>query len=121
MIELTRVFRQSDQDFVRMLGEVRRPPPTTSTHPPTHPPPPPPATGNPNKHTRRPHRPVASRVGVVCRRQVREGRVSSTTATTLQELIRPLQSKEGIEPTKLYPTNNEVDSINTRRLSDVRA
>ena len=100
MVELTRVFRQSDQAFVQLLGEVRvrvrvgwKTPWACGTHP--------------GRGSWRP--------------QVREGQVSPGTTETLQALIRPLVSKEGIEPTKLYPTNNEVDSINTRRLNEVRA
>ena len=100
MVELTRVFRQSDQAFVQLLGEVRvrvrvgwKTPWACGTHP--------------GRGSWRP--------------QVREGQVSPGTTETLQALIRPLVSKEGIEPTKLYPTNNEVDRINTRRLNEVRA
>jgi hypothetical protein len=71
MVELTRVFRQSDQAFVRLLSEVR------------------------------------------------QGRVTPATQAALQELARPLPPHAGIEPTKLFPTNVEVDNINTRRLNEV--
>jgi len=53
--------------------------------------------------------------------QIREGVVTDATIARLKALERPLPSIEGIEPTRLYSTNNEVDNVNNMRLSQVRA
>ena len=52
--------------------------------------------------------------------QIREGIVTDATLARLKALERPLPSIEGIEPTRLYSTNNEVDNLNNMRLSQVR-
>ncbi|KAI8995451.1 hypothetical protein BD414DRAFT_409642, partial [Trametes punicea] len=47
---------------------------------------------------------------------MRFGRLYPEIVTAFRELSREVQYKDGIEPTELYPTRNEVESANSSRL-----
>jgi len=51
--------------------------------------------------------------------EVRHNAVTSQGLQTLAELQRPLVVKEGIEPTKLFPTNQKADAVNLQRLASL--
>ncbi|PIL30943.1 hypothetical protein GSI_07112 [Ganoderma sinense ZZ0214-1] len=48
---------------------------------------------------------------------MRFGKMDAQTTLSFRKLSRPVQYDDGIEPTELYPTRNEVDSANTARLA----
>lgn len=48
--------------------------------------------------------------------EMRLGRISDKTVQTFKSLTRPLQSDDGLEVTELFPTRNEVDNSNEKRL-----
>lgn len=48
---------------------------------------------------------------------VRMANVSDKVAQSLSKLCRPVQYEEGIQPTELYSTRNEVENSNRRRLA----
>jgi len=49
--------------------------------------------------------------------EVRHNAVTTQGLQTLADLRRPLVVKEGIEPTKLFPTNQRADAVNIERLA----
>jgi len=51
--------------------------------------------------------------------EVRHNAVTSQGIQALTELKRPLVVKEGIEPTKLFPTNRKADAHNMQRLASL--
>lgn len=48
--------------------------------------------------------------------EMRLGRISEQTVRNFQALSRPLQFNDGLEVTELFPTRNEVESSNQKRL-----
>ncbi|KAL2164297.1 hypothetical protein VTH06DRAFT_3513 [Thermothelomyces fergusii] len=48
--------------------------------------------------------------------EMRLGKISDETVRSFQELSRPLTFNDGLEVTELFPTRNEVESSNQRRL-----
>ncbi|KAL2142629.1 hypothetical protein VTI28DRAFT_893 [Corynascus sepedonium] len=48
--------------------------------------------------------------------EMRLGKISDETVRSFQELKRPLTFNDGLEVTELFPTRNEVESSNQRRL-----
>ncbi|KAL2156312.1 hypothetical protein VTH82DRAFT_1057 [Thermothelomyces myriococcoides] len=48
--------------------------------------------------------------------EMRLGKISDKTVRSFQELSRPLTFNDGLEVTELFPTRNEVESSNQRRL-----
>ncbi|KAG7898101.1 hypothetical protein KL935_004654 [Ogataea polymorpha] len=51
--------------------------------------------------------------------EVRNGNVSEATARKFKALSRPLASKEGVIPAKLFPTRREVDRANSTMLKQL--
>ncbi|KAG7806493.1 hypothetical protein KL921_004890 [Ogataea angusta] len=51
--------------------------------------------------------------------EVRNGNVSEATARKFRALSRPLASKEGVIPAKLFPTRREVDRANSTMLKQL--
>ncbi|ROW12285.1 hypothetical protein VMCG_00524 [Cytospora schulzeri] len=51
--------------------------------------------------------------------EMRLGRISDQTVTTFKQLSRPLHFDDGLEVTELFPTRQEVENSNQRRLRDL--
>ncbi|TPX09475.1 uncharacterized protein E0L32_009363 [Thyridium curvatum] len=49
--------------------------------------------------------------------EMRLGRISEQTVESFKKLARPLGSDDGLEVTELFPTRNEVEASNSRRLA----
>ncbi|KAI0336180.1 hypothetical protein GY45DRAFT_1238914 [Cubamyces sp. BRFM 1775] len=50
---------------------------------------------------------------------MRYGRMNAETTKAFRDLSRPVTYTDGIEPTELYPTRQEVDSANSHRLKQL--
>jgi len=48
--------------------------------------------------------------------EMRLGRISDRTVKNFQALSRPIEAEDGLEVTELFPTRNEVENSNQRRL-----
>jgi len=53
--------------------------------------------------------------------EMRYGRLDTATINTFRTLSRIVTYEDGIEPTDLFPTRNEVDSANERRLREIKS
>jgi len=59
------------------------------------------------------------RVFVNALSELRLGKVSSSTSKLLQTCVRELEVTDGIEPTLLFATNSDVDTINSKKLEQL--